>query len=227
MNYGDFSLCSNSPCLPAAGGQRDLVGALGQGCANCDSPVEGALLVTSCDEESVTLRWSIEGLSRFAGLSIYRATEDSGQLTRLNRELLPALSPGSYVDATVWPATTFHYQLRAVFPDGGEVAAGGDVCATTPGRLSTVLRSPCPNPFSDRCVFELDLPSGSNRATVGVFDVAGRRVASLHDAPLSRGRHEFLWDGYGDGGNHCAAGIYFVRCEAADLKLLQRVTLLK
>ncbi len=127
----------------------------------------------------------------------------------------------------MWPATTFWYRLRAVRPDGVEEDAGEAISVTTPGRLTAVLRAPNPNPFSDRCAFELDLPSGSNRASVGVFDVSGRRVASLHDAPLSRGRHEFAWDGLDNDGSQCAAGVYFVRCEAGDLVLRQRAVLLR
>ena len=227
MAGGDFSLCANSPCLPVLRDCEELIGALGQGCDDCNSPVEGALFVTSCDEETVTLRWTLPGLDGYAGLNIYRATEDDGDFTRLNGELLPASLPGSYIDSTVWPGTTFRYQLRAVRPDGTEEDAGESVSVTTPGRLTAVLRAPNPNPFSDRCVFELDLPSSSKRAAIGVFNVAGRCVKRLHDGPLTRGRHGFAWNGLDTDGSQCAAGVYFVRCESGDLVLRQRTVLLR
>ncbi|MCK4916311.1 MAG: right-handed parallel beta-helix repeat-containing protein [Candidatus Eisenbacteria sp.] len=227
MASGDFSLCANSPCLPATRDCEELIGALGQGCGNCDSPVEGVLFVTSCDEETVTLRWTLAGLDGYAGINIYRATDESGDFIKLNDVLLPASLPGIYIDATVWPGTAFTYQLKAVYADGTEEDAGESVSATTPGRLTAVLRAPSPNPFSDRCVFELDLPSSSNSATIGVFDVAGRCVKSLHDAPLTRGRHEFAWDGFDNDGSQCAAGVYFVRCESGELVLRQSAVLLR
>lgn len=40
FNAGDLTLCANSPCLPDNNGWGTQVGALGQGCADCDSPVE-------------------------------------------------------------------------------------------------------------------------------------------------------------------------------------------
>lgn len=227
MYSGDFTLCANSPCLPVTRDCEELIGALAQGCDNCDSPVEGALLVASCDEEIVTLRWTLDGLDGYAGLNIYRVTEGDGDFVKLNRELLPTSLPGTYIDATVWPATTFRYQLKAVHENGTEECAGESVSVTTPGRLTAVLRAPSPNPFSDRSVFELDLPSSSGHAAIGVFDVAGRCVRRLHHAPLSRGRHEFAWDGLDSDGSPCAAGVYFVRCESGDLVLRQSAVLLR
>ena len=36
----DFTLCANSPCLPEYNGCNVLIGAYGEGCAECSSPVE-------------------------------------------------------------------------------------------------------------------------------------------------------------------------------------------
>ncbi len=35
----DYTLCSNSPCLPGGNGWGELVGARGEGCGECDTPV--------------------------------------------------------------------------------------------------------------------------------------------------------------------------------------------
>ena len=37
---GDYSLCANSPCLPGNNPWGVTIGAYGEGCASCDSPVE-------------------------------------------------------------------------------------------------------------------------------------------------------------------------------------------
>ncbi len=137
--YGDdFTLCANSPCLPVSRDCTELIGALGQGCDNCNSPIEGALFVTSCSEEAVTLQWTLGGLGGYSGLNLYRATEESGDFIKLNRELLPSSSPGSFVDMTVWPATVFRYQLTAVHANGAEENAGESASVTTPGQLTAV-----------------------------------------------------------------------------------------
>jgi len=36
----DYTLCSNSPCLPGGNSWGELVGARGEGCGECDTPVE-------------------------------------------------------------------------------------------------------------------------------------------------------------------------------------------
>ena len=37
---GDYTLCANSPCLPDGNPWGVTIGAHGEGCDNCDSPVE-------------------------------------------------------------------------------------------------------------------------------------------------------------------------------------------
>jgi hypothetical protein len=71
------------------------------------------------------------------------------------------------------------------------------------------LRGPgivvAPNPFRRTTRVSFDLPAaGTLRAHV--FDVAGRRVATIHDAWSTPGKSTFDWDA-GD----LSAGVYFVR----------------
>ena len=74
------------------------------------------------------------------------------------------------------------------------------------GRLE--LSTSGPNPFRDRTAFTFHLPSaGPVRLTV--HDVAGRRVALLHDGTLPAGTHRRELDGRG-----LAAGVYFARLTA-------------
>ena len=40
IDAADFTLCANSPCLPGNNSWSEPVGAYGQGCADCDAPVE-------------------------------------------------------------------------------------------------------------------------------------------------------------------------------------------
>jgi len=52
-------------------------------------------------------------------------------------------------------------------------------------------------------------------ATVGVHDVAGRRIATLTTGPREAGQHAITWDGRDDSGRRVAAGVLFVRLEVA------------
>ncbi len=54
------------------------------------------------------------------------------------------------------------------------------------------------------------LPADS-RVNLSVYDIAGRRVATLVDGIQPGGGHEAAWNGRTDGGARSAPGIYFLR----------------
>lgn len=78
-----------------------------------------------------------------------------------------------------------------------------------------------PNPFAAATTlrYSLDKPG---RATVTVYDVTGRQVATLVDADLSADVHTVTFDGRG-----LASGIYFVRLQAGDRATTQKLVLVK
>jgi hypothetical protein len=57
---------------------------------------------------------------------------------------------------------------------------------------------------------------------VAVYDVLGRRVAVLHEGPLAAGAHRFAFDSAS-----LPAGVYLIRIESGDLRLTQRITVLR
>ena len=81
----------------------------------------------------------------------------------------------------------------------------------TPERL--VLHRPWPNPFNPRVhvAFSLDVTA---HVDLGVFDVAGRRVATLRDGRFPAGRHESIWNGEDEQGQPVASGVYYVLLRA-------------
>ncbi|HEX7878265.1 MAG TPA: choice-of-anchor D domain-containing protein [Candidatus Eisenbacteria bacterium] len=78
------------------------------------------------------------------------------------------------------------------------------------GSLPTVSRlvGNYPNPFtpSTRLAFEI---AEHGFATIGIFDVNGRLVRRLVEAPFSPGRYEQVWDGTDDAGRPVSQGVYF------------------
>ncbi|MFH1502375.1 MAG: lamin tail domain-containing protein [Candidatus Eisenbacteria bacterium] len=85
--------------------------------------------------------------------------------------------------------------------------------------------SAAPNPFTpdgdgsdDRTVISYDLPVARAVLRITVYDVLGRKRATLvdHDATPSRG--EVLWDGRGSAGEPLPSGLYVVRLEAIDAR---------
>jgi hypothetical protein len=67
-----------------------------------------------------------------------------------------------------------------------------------------------PNPFNPSTVISFAL-AGPSKVHLAVYDVRGRLVATLVDAPLGKGEHRFVWDGSAAAGGPVASGVYFYR----------------
>jgi len=93
-----------------------------------------------------------------------------------------------------------------------------------PAALATDLGAPWPNPANPSVSVRLELATpGPVRAAV--WDVRGRRVASLHDGPLPAGAHVLRWDGRTDAGRHAPDGLYLLRVDGAGAPLVRRFSL--
>ena len=88
------------------------------------------------------------------------------------------------------------------------------------------LAQNAPNPFraGTRIAFELPVPAVSELV---VYNVAGRRVATLVDGPLPAGPHTVEWNGRDDSGRRMSSGIYFYRLTAGDREHARRMILLR
>ncbi len=74
--------------------------------------------------------------------------------------------------------------------------------------LAYALLAPYPNPTTGRTTVPFALPAAA-RVELAVYDVLGRRVATLADGPFGAGRHAVVLDG-----SRLASGVYVVRAEA-------------
>jgi hypothetical protein len=67
-----------------------------------------------------------------------------------------------------------------------------------------------PNPFRDAATFAFTVARES-RVTLQVYDVTGRRIATLVDDERAPGRHAVRWDGRDHTGRTVGTGVYFYR----------------
>ena len=88
-----------------------------------------------------------------------------------------------------------------------------------------VLEAPYPNPFNPETEFSFFLPE-SERVQVRVFDLLGRAVR-VYEQQLSRGFHQWRWDGKDESGTEVASGVYVIRVQVAGFDRMHKVTLLK
>jgi flagellar hook assembly protein FlgD len=72
------------------------------------------------------------------------------------------------------------------------------------------LAQNAPNPFRIGTQVRFSLPTQS-RVKLGVFDIAGRQVASLSDQIWDAGSHAVDWSGRMDGGALAPGGVYVIR----------------
>jgi flagellar hook assembly protein FlgD len=75
---------------------------------------------------------------------------------------------------------------------------------------SLVVRPAVPNPFTHSVSLSYGLPV-SAKVRVDIFDVAGRRLATLVNKEQPAGFHSVKWDGRDSNGSRVAPGIYFSR----------------
>ena len=83
------------------------------------------------------------------------------------------------------------------------------------------LEANYPNPFTRRTVIPFGVPQ-TEHVEIEVYDVLGRRVATLVDDIMAAGRHEVTWSPQG-----LPAGLYLVRLTVGNVVLTQRMTLLR
>lgn len=104
-------------------------------------------------------------------------------------------------------------------------AVPGDETADTPA-AGLRLAQNSPNPFNPKTTVRFTLPS-PGRATLTVFDVAGRQVAQLADGAFTAGEHAVDWNGRDDAGSAVGSGIYFYRLDADGLSQTRKMMLIK
>ncbi|MCP4545978.1 MAG: T9SS type A sorting domain-containing protein, partial [bacterium] len=83
-----------------------------------------------------------------------------------------------------------------------------------------------PNPFNPTTTITFDMPK-SGKVDLAIYDVTGRRVATLVNGTVDAGQHEIMWQGKDDSGNRVASGLYFSRLISGEEMLTRKMMLLK
>ena len=84
------------------------------------------------------------------------------------------------------------------------------------------LHPAAPNPFREGTSLRFELPR-AGVVRLGLYGVRGRLVRALVDGERPAGTHSVRWDGRDAAGRPAAAGLYFLRLEAAGEAVSGRV----
>jgi hypothetical protein len=94
------------------------------------------------------------------------------------------------------------------------------------GRASIHLSGARPNPFAGESRFSLTLDRAAN-VELGIYDVTGRLVSTLHRGALPAGTREFTWDGSNADGSQAATGVYFYRAAVRGSTVSRKLVLVR
>jgi hypothetical protein len=89
------------------------------------------------------------------------------------------------------------------------------------------LEQNVPNPFNPRTMIRFAVPAPGARASLRIYDVAGREIAVLVDKELVAGSRTVWWNGMLSGGRPAPSGVYFYRLTAAGEELTRKLVLVR
>lgn len=185
-------------------------------------PVRVPLTVGAFTREQIAgaahLAWTLTDPRPVVGWRIF-ALGSSGRIP-LTAEALPAEARRCVVQAE----PDQELLLEAVLPYGGTCDAGKAAAGALDLRFA--LADPMPNPVRSDANVMFALPR-AGAAQLRVFDVRGRRVATLLDGAAAAGSHLIVWQGRDDHDRQLAAGIYFLRLEQAGRALTRKILLVR
>jgi hypothetical protein len=163
----------------------------------------------------VVVAWSAALEANHAGYNLLRVEDAGGDAAyeKLNGALITGRSPYRYVDDGVRAGTTYKYILEAVDLTG-QKERFGPVRAQLPSgtKGAFALAQSYPNPARDGATITFSLPE-AGEASLAVYDMSGRRVATLASGASAAGEREVVWNLTDDGGAAVPPGVYIYRLQ--------------
>jgi hypothetical protein len=114
------------------------------------------------------------------------------------------------------------YTLRVSRASG---VTGIDPEPLAPSRYA--LYQNAPNPFNPTTEIRYDVPSSGGHVQLRVYDVHGRLIRTLVDAPETAGAKSVIWDARDDSGSLVATGVYFYRLDAPGFSETRKTVVMK
>jgi subtilisin-like proprotein convertase family protein len=146
------------------------------------------------------------------------------------------LTPAASLDAFIGQSTDGIWRLTVSDNAGSDIGTLNEWCLrmthSAPSgvgevKVSTLaLGRSLPNPASGTASIRYDLPR-AGAVDLAVFDLAGRRVATLFSGTGVAGSHEATWHGTDEAGHLVPNGVYFYRLQAEGRTLTRKMMLLQ
>ena len=88
------------------------------------------------------------------------------------------------------------------------------------------LHKPYPNPFNPKTRIAFSVAQ-QGKVKLSVFDMSGRLIRTLKNAPMGVGNYEAEWDAKDNDGNKVSTGVYLIHFASGSYTSTQKVLLLK
>jgi len=131
-------------------------------------------------------------------------------------------SPGAWYDACALGVTGDWAMYVVYRPCTATGVEDTHILSASPAMISGAY----PNPFTADTHIEFTLQQAQS-AAVGIFDVKGRRVASLATGQYAAGVHTVDWNGRNDAGQVMPTGIYFAQLHAGEQRSVRKLILMR
>jgi hypothetical protein len=180
------------------------------------------------DGEAVALAWATASETDNDHFAVERQTAGQGW-ERIAAHIAAAGTAANtqhyqFRDELVEPGRVYSYRLIAVTTAGtAQVIATRDVAVqAAPAVIQEYRLYPnYPNPFNPTTTIAFDLRD-AGQVSLLVYDVMGREVATLVNAPLAAGRHQVTFEA-----RNLPSGVYLYRLTTAGYTELHKMILLK
>ncbi|MEE9457663.1 MAG: hypothetical protein V3W11_10990 [bacterium] len=139
--------------------------------------------------DGLVLTWSVKSPlgEQIEAFNLYRREKGEGEWRKVNEVLLPGGGSGSYDDGGLACLRSYEYLLEGIVE--GRPRQLGLTEGTTGVPQAFFLHNARPNPSSNSAVIAFELMDRAD-VELTVFDIAGRKVATLAAGWLPPGAHE-------------------------------------
>ncbi len=175
-------------------------------------------------EDRVEIAWRLFDATGTLSFDITRTSGNTGDRETI-RDARVVRRGDNYVfeDHSTEPGNTYSYRIT-IHEDGESITTFETSITTPSGRFA--LEQNHPNPFNPSTSISFSIDRDVH-IVLAVYDVSGRRVATLVDRPMHAGRNTERWDGRDSTGNPVATGVYFFRLTAGSKTLIRKAVLTK
>ena len=173
----------------------------------------------------IELSWQLSEVDGDISFSVLRRASMGGSFDELGYvDIERDGDTYTCMDTYAGPGESYVYRVDYELGDETGVLFETDAVQTPSAPLT--LHQNVPNPFNPATEISYYLPVAAD-VLLEVYNVTGKRVATLERGRKKKGPHIVMWQGIDDAGRSVASGIYFYRLRAGKEVISKKMVLLR